>query len=117
MVRLSGAATDLRECKVNAEGCVLVGEVLFQLVDDLRDCQYPALTRDGLLTSCSCLGLYPSPPIVPMPPAFVTAAAKGPPDVLAMPASMMGYLIPSSLHSGVDRAGVDDMVSVLAQCT
>jgi hypothetical protein len=37
----------------------------------------------------------------PIPPAFDTAAAKGPPDVLAMPARRMGYLIPRSLHSGV----------------
>jgi hypothetical protein len=50
-----------------------------------------------------------------MPPAFVTAAARGPPDVLAMPASMMGYLMPSSLHSGVESAGGDDMVAL--ECT
>jgi hypothetical protein len=49
--------------------------------------------------------------MVPMPPALVTAAARGPPDVRAMPASMMGYLMPSSLHSGVLRVGIeDDMV-------
>lgn len=43
----------------------------------------------------------------PIPPAFETAAARGPPDVLAMPASMIGYLIPNSLHNGVVRVGVD----------
>jgi len=42
-----------------------------------------------------------------MPPAFETAAARGPPDVLAMPASMMGYLMPRSLHSGVVSCGCD----------
>lgn len=46
-----------------------------------------------------------------MPPALDTAAARGPPDVLAMPASMMGYLMPSSLHSGVLRGGGDDMLT------
>lgn len=46
--------------------------------------------------------------MVPIPPAFDTAAANGPPDVRAMPASMMGYLIPSSLVSGVFRGGGDD---------
>ena len=45
-----------------------------------------------------------------MPPALETAAASGPPEVLAMPASMMGYLMPSSLHSGVLRGGGEDMV-------
>jgi hypothetical protein len=49
--------------------------------------------------------LTPRPPIVPMPPALDTAAASSPPDVRAMPASMMGYLMPSSLVSGVFRAG------------
>ena len=43
----------------------------------------------------------------PMPPAFETAAASGPPEVRAMPANRMGYLIPKSLHSGVWRLGVD----------
>lgn len=45
-----------------------------------------------------------------MPPALDTAAARGPPDVLAIPASMMGYFIPSSLVSGVLSAGTEDMV-------
>ena len=47
-----------------------------------------------------------------MPPALETAAARGPPEVRAMPASIMGYLIPSSLHSGVFRGAGDDMVVV-----
>jgi hypothetical protein len=68
-------------------------------------------------TSCSCFGVYPKPPIVPIPPALVTAAARGPPDVRAMPASMMGYLMPSSLHSGVLRAGGEDMVAVACDCS
>lgn len=45
--------------------------------------------------------------MVPMPPALDTAAARGPPDVLAMPASMTGYLMPSSLVSGVFSAGTE----------
>jgi len=47
---------------------------------------------------------------VPIPPALDTAAASGPPDVRAMPASMMGYLMPKSLVSGVFRGGGDDIV-------
>jgi len=50
----------------------------------------------------------------PIPPAFETAAASGPPDVLAMPASMMGYLMPRSLHSGVVSCGCDMLVLVVA---
>ena len=46
-----------------------------------------------------------------MPPALETAAARGPPDVRAMPASMMGYLMPRSLHSGVFRGGGGAMVT------
>jgi hypothetical protein len=50
--------------------------------------------------------------MVPIPPALDTAAARGPPEVRAMPASMIGYLIPKSLHSGVFRGGGgDDMVN------
>jgi hypothetical protein len=37
----------------------------------------------------------------PMPPAFDTAAARGAPDVLAMPARRIGYLMPSRVHNGV----------------
>ena len=48
----------------------------------------------------------------PIPPAFETAAASGPPDALAMPASMMGYLMPTSLHSGVVREVTVDMLTV-----
>jgi hypothetical protein len=40
-----------------------------------------------------------------MPPALETAAARGPPEVRAMPASIMGYLMPRSLHSGVVNGG------------
>ena len=47
-----------------------------------------------------------------MPPALETAAARGPPEVRAMPASIMGYLMPSSLHSGVLRGAGDDMLTV-----
>lgn len=46
--------------------------------------------------------------MVPIPPAFDTAAAKGPPEVRAIPASIMGYLIPRSLVSGVFNGGGDD---------
>jgi hypothetical protein len=45
-----------------------------------------------------------------MPPAFETAAARGAPDVLAMPASKMGYLMPSKVHRGVWIAGGEDMM-------
>jgi hypothetical protein len=64
-----------------------------------------------MFTSCNCVGVYPRPPIVPIPPALDTAAASGPPDVRAMPASMMGYLMPRSLVSGVLRDGVEDMIA------
>lgn len=47
--------------------------------------------------------------MTPKPPALETAAARGPPDVRAMPASMMGYWMPSSLDSGVWREGADMM--------
>lgn len=66
------------------------------------------------LTSCNCAGVYPSPPIVPIPPAFDTAAARGPPEVRAMPASIMGYLIPKSLVSGVLRTGGDDIFGIVS---
>ena len=39
----------------------------------------------------------------PMPPALETAAARGAPEARAIPASMMGYWMPRSLHSGVVR--------------
>src|SRR6266480_5880002 len=44
--------------------------------------------------------------MTPKPPALDTAAARGPPEVRAMPARIMGYLIPRSLHNGVRRVGV-----------
>ena len=81
----------------------------FELVNDLSHVSGQSDQGHVECTSCNCFGVYPSPPIVPMPPAFDTAAANGPPDVRAMPASMMGYLIPSSLVSGVLRAGGDDI--------
>lgn len=46
-----------------------------------------------------------------MPPALDTAAASGPPEVRAMPASMIGYLIPSNFVNGVVRGGGDDILS------
>ena len=52
---------------------------------------------------------------MPMPPALLTAAARGPPEVRAMPASMIGYLMPRSLHSGVWRDGGEDMAAVEGQ--
>lgn len=45
-----------------------------------------------------------------MPPAFETAAARGAPDVLAIPARRIGYLMPSKVHSGVWSAGGGDMM-------
>jgi hypothetical protein len=48
---------------------------------------------------------------VPIPPALDTAAARAPPDVRAMPASMMGYSMPKSLVKGVFRGGGDDIVN------
>lgn len=48
-----------------------------------------------------CWGVYPRPPIHPKPPALLTAAARGPPDVRAMPARIMGCLIPSRVVRGV----------------
>lgn len=47
-----------------------------------------------------------------MPPALETAAARGPPEVRAMPARSMGYLMPSRSHSWVWRGGGGDMVKV-----
>lgn len=37
--------------------------------------------------------MYPSPPITPIPPALVTAAASLGPAATFMPASMIGWLI------------------------
>lgn len=51
----------------------------------------------------------------PIPPALDTAAARGPPDVRAIPASMIGYLMPSSLHSGVFRDGVEDDIVLVGR--
>lgn len=48
-----------------------------------------------------CWGVYPNPPIQPNPPALLTAAASGPPEVRAMPARIMGCLIPSKVVRGV----------------
>lgn len=102
--------SDLWKCQVHSEGKRFVAEVGFEVVNDLVAGQSVVLSEWALRTSWSCAGEYPRPPIVPIPPALETAAARGPPEVLAMPASMMGYLIPSSLHSGVLRGGGDDMV-------
>ncbi len=46
----------------------------------------------------------------PTPPAFDTAAARGPPEVLAIPARRMGYLQPSKVHNGVWSACGEDMM-------
>lgn len=43
--------------------------------------------------------------MTPRPPALETAAARGPPDVRAMPARMMGYWMPRSWERGVWREG------------
>lgn len=43
--------------------------------------------------------------MTPSPPALETAAARGPPEVRAMPARRMGYLMPRRLQSGVRRGG------------
>ena len=45
--------------------------------------------------------------MVPRPPAFETAAARGPEDVRAIPARRMGYSIARSSHSGVFKVGRD----------
>lgn len=45
--------------------------------------------------------------MTPNPPALETAAASGPPEVRAMPARRMGYLMPRSLQRGVERGGGD----------
>ena len=42
-----------------------------------------------------------TPPKEPMPPAFETAAATSWLEIEAMPASMIGYLIPSNSVSSV----------------
>jgi hypothetical protein len=41
--------------------------------------------------------------MTPRPPALETAAARGPPEVRAMPARRMGYLIPRRVQRGVVR--------------
>ena len=109
VIRFASGAANLWKSEIDTEWEVLVGKIGFEIIDDL--CRSVSMTTyqvtSGLLTSCNCCGEYPRPPIQPMPPALETAAARGPPDVLAIPASMMGYLIPSSLHSGVERVGVD----------
>lgn len=48
-----------------------------------------------------CCGVYPRPPIHPNPPALLTAAASGPPEVRAMPARIIGCLILSRVVKGV----------------
>lgn len=48
---------------------------------------------------------------MPIPPALDTAAASGPPEVRAMPASMIGYLMPSNFVNGVVRGGGDDILN------
>lgn len=52
-----------------------------------------------------------------MPPAFETAAARGAPDVLAIPARRIGYLMPSKVQSGVWIAGGEDMMGDQTQST
>jgi hypothetical protein len=52
-----------------------------------------------------------------MPPAFETAAARGAPDVLAMPARRIGYLMPSKVHSGVWSACGEDIMGDQKQST
>jgi len=47
----------------------------------------------------------------PIPPAFDTAAARGPPEVQAMPARRIGYLILRREQSGVWRKGGDGIVN------
>lgn len=49
--------------------------------------------------------------MTPKPPALDTAAANGPEDVRAMPASTIGYSMPRRSHSGVRRVGLLDMLS------
>jgi hypothetical protein len=45
--------------------------------------------------------VYWKPPIMPRPPALDTAAARRPPDTLAIPARTIGCLIPRRDVSGV----------------
>ena len=45
----------------------------------------------------------------PTPPALDTAAARGPPEVLAIPAKRIGYLQPSKVHNGVWSACGEDI--------
>lgn len=51
-------------------------------------------------------GVYPTPPITPNPPAFVTAAASSGPAATFIPASIMGCWIPNSFVMGVVMIGV-----------
>ena len=61
------------------------------------------------------MGVYPSPPMQPKPPAFETAAARGPPEVLAMPASRMGCLMLRRVVRGVVRGPWAAIVAVLVE--
>ena len=46
--------------------------------------------------------------MTPRPPAFETAAARGPPEVRAIPARMMGYLMPRRVQMGVESRGIEE---------
>ena len=57
--------------------------------------------------------MYPSPPMQPRPPALDTAAARGPPDVRAMPARRIGCLMLRRVVREVVMGPWDAMVAVL----
>lgn len=51
--------------------------------------------------------------MTPRPPAFDTAAARGPPDVRAMPARRIGCWIPKRVVMGVVIGPVGDILVVI----
>lgn len=61
-------------------------------------------TRYDFNSSICCRswsGVYPNPPITPIPPAFVTAAASLGPAATPIPAKRIGWLTPKRSVTGV----------------
>ena len=102
-VRLACIATDLWEKQVNTEGRVLILKVTLQGLD-LQGCgndwvklNMSLAGRGGQTWERNTFGVYPTPPMTPNPPAFVTAAASSGPAATFMPGR--GSVSTSCIHS------------------